>query len=263
MATPQKMTAPLIRGMKAKGTKIVCLTAYDVMSGAIADAAGVDLILVGDSVGNVVLGYDTTLPVTLEAMVYHTAAARRGVSRALLVADMPFGSYQSSVSQAVDSAVALMRAGAEAVKLEGAYVDEIRAIVKAGIPVMGHVGMTPQSVNNFGGFRVQGKGDDARQVMDAAQAIDEAGVFGMVLELIPSSLSKEITANVSSPTIGIGGGLDCDGQIQVFHDVLGLGSFAPKHARRYCEGRELLIKAASQYTAEVRSKEFPGSEHSI
>jgi len=258
-----KMTAPRIRAMKEREEKIVSLTAYDVVSGAIADAAGVDVILVGDSVGNVVLGLDTTLPVTLEDMIHHTAATRRGVKRALLVTDMPFGSYQSSVSQAVDAAIALVKAGAEAVKLEGAYTEQIRAIIKAGIPVMGHVGMTPQSVNNFGGFKVQGRGPEAHAVIEAAKQLDEAGAFAIVLELIPAALAKEITHEVSCPTIGIGAGAECDGQIQVFHDILGLGDFNPKHAKVYCKGRELLLKAASDYACEVRCSAFPTEEQSV
>jgi len=258
-----KMTAPRVRAMKERGEKIVCLTAYDVTSGAIADAAGVDIVLVGDSLGNVILGLDTTLPVTLEDMIHHTSATRRGVKRALLVSDMPFGSYQSSVEQAVEAAVALVKAGAEAVKLEGAYTDQIRAIIKAGIPVMGHVGMTPQSVNNFGGFKVQGRGSEAEAVLDAAKQVDRAGAFSMVLELIPVALAKEITATVSCPTIGIGAGIECDGQVQVFHDILGLGDFNPKHAKVYLKGREMLLKAATDFTCEVRCSAFPTDEQSV
>ena len=258
-----KMTAPRIRAMKERGEKIVCLTAYDVVSGAIADAAGVDIVLVGDSVGNVVLGLDTTLPVTLEDMIHHTTATRQAVKRALLVTDMPFGTYQSSVTQAVDAAIALVKAGAEAVKLEGAYTDQIRAIIKAGIPVMGHVGMTPQSVNNFGGFKVQGRGPEARAVIDAAKEVDASGAFSIVLELIPAALAQEITCQIGCPTIGIGAGIECDGQVQVFHDILGLGDFKPKHAKQYVNGRELLLKAASDYVCEVRCSSFPSEEQSV
>lgn len=258
----QKVTAPRIRAMKARDEKVVCLTAYDATSGAIADAAGVDVILVGDSLGNVVLGLETTLPVSLEDMVHHTSATRRGVKRALLVADMPFGSYQSSVAAAVDAAVVLVKAGAEAVKLEGAYTEQIKAIVKAGIPVMAHVGMTPQSVNNFGGFRIQGRGEDAHAVIQAAQDVDKAGAFAIVLELIPADLAKEITAMVSCPTIGIGAGVDCDGQVQVFHDILGLTDMRLKHVKIYCEGRELFEKAVALYSREVRCAVFPTPEQS-
>lgn len=256
------MTAPKLFGMKRAGERIVCLTAYDVVMGAIADAAGVDLVMVGDSLGNVILGYESTLPVSLDDMLHHTRAVRKGVTNALLVADMPFGSYQASVEQAVDSAIALAKAGAEAVKLEGAYSDQIRAIIRAGVPVMGHVGMTPQSMNNFGGFRVQGKGDDAHRVMEDAQAVDEAGVFSVVLELIPHALAYEITQAIDCPTIGIGAGPGCDGQVQVFHDLLGLGDFRPKHAAVYCEGRTLFQEAIMRYAEEVRSSAFAKDEKS-
>src|SRR5688572_9369275 len=192
-----KVTAPRIRAMKEAGDKIVCLTAYDAYFGRLADQAGVDLVLVGDSLANVILGYPNTVPVTLEEMAHHVRAVRRGVSRALLVADLPFGSYNASVEQAVNSAVELMKAGAEAVKLEGEYSEAISAMVKAGIPVMGHVGMTPQSVHNFGGFKLQGKGKSAEPVLQAAKAVEQAGAFSIVLELIPATLSKSITEALS------------------------------------------------------------------
>jgi 3-methyl-2-oxobutanoate hydroxymethyltransferase len=258
-----KVTAPIVRGMKDKGAKIVVVTAYDAPFGEMADEAGVDVVLVGDSLGNVVLGYPSTLPVSLDDMVHHTAATARGVKRALIVADMPFGSYQSSPAQAVDSAIRLVKAGAEAVKLEGAYTAEVKAILKAGIPVMGHVGMTPQSVNKFGGHRVQGKGDGAQEVLDSAAALDEAGVFSMVLELVPSALAQEVTRKVSCPTIGIGAGPYCDGQVQVLHDMLGLSVQKFRHAKRYAEGREAFVEALRSYASEVRDGGFPGSEHSI
>jgi 3-methyl-2-oxobutanoate hydroxymethyltransferase len=248
--------------MKGGPDRIVSLTAYDAASGALADEAGVDLVLVGDSVGTVMLGMASTLPVSLETMIHHTAAARAGVSRALLVADLPFGSYQSSVEQAVDSAVALVKAGAEAVKLEGSYTDAIRAIIKAGIPCMGHVGMTPQSINNFGGPRVQGKGEGSHAVIQAAREVDEAGAFSMVLELIPAALAREITCSVSCPTIGIGAGVECDGQVQVWHDILGLTPMKFKHAKVYCDASELFLQAIRSYASEVRSGSFPTGEHS-
>ncbi|CAN5577611.1 3-methyl-2-oxobutanoate hydroxymethyltransferase [soil metagenome] len=255
-----KITAPKIRAMK-KG--IVCLTAYDATFGAIADAAGVDLVLVGDSVGNVLLGYPSTVPVTLEQMVHHTAATARGVKRALIVADLPFGSYQSSIAQAVDSAVALMKAGAEAVKLEGTYTEEIRAIIKAGIPVMGHVGLTPQSVNLFGGHKVQGKGDAGETVLNAAKAIEEAGAFAIVLELIPAALSKQITEAISIPTIGIGAGAECTGQVQVLTDVLGIEPRQFRHAKPYMDGHKLMVEALQAYAQEVRDGQFPAAENSF
>jgi len=256
-----KMTAPAIRALKAKGDKVVCITAYDYSSGQIADASGVDLILVGDSLGNVVLGYDTTLPVTLDQMCHHTAAVARGVKRALLVADLPFGSYQSSASQAVDSAVALVKAGAAAVKPEGAKAETVQAILSAGIPVMGHVGMTPQSVHQFGGFRLQGKGSAGDAVLTAAKSLDELGVFALVLELIPMDLSKRISEAIGCPTVGIGAGPYCDGQIQVFHDALGLNDSPFRHVKRFADGYRQFTTGLSQYASEVRGGQFPTKEH--
>ena len=259
----EKITAPLIREKHRKGERIVCITAYDAMWGQIADTAGVDLVLVGDSVGNAVLGYPSTVPVTLDEMVAHTMATRRGVKRALFVSDLSFGSYQSSVSQAVDSAVRLVKAGAESVKLEGDYTEQITAIVRAGIPVMGHVGMTPQSVNLFGGFKVQGKGAAAQSVIDAAKRVQDAGAFSIVLELIPADLAREITELLEIPTIGIGAGIHCSGQVQVIHDMLGFGPRGLKHAKAYVNGAELFTDAVKQYAEEVRSAEFPGQENSF
>jgi 3-methyl-2-oxobutanoate hydroxymethyltransferase len=260
---PDKVTVPHIRSMRSKGEKIVCVTAYDATFGSIADESGVDVILVGDSLGNVMLGYQSTVPVTLDQMVHHVSATRAGVKRALFVADMPFGSYGSSVAQAVDSAVALMKAGAEAVKLEGPYTDEICAIMKAGIPVMGHIGMTPQSVNTFGGHRVQGKGDSSERVVQEAQAVAEAGAFAMVLELVPADLAERITSKVACATIGIGAGAGCSGQIQVLHDVLGLTGQSFKHAQVFVEGRQLLRRGLEDYLESVREGRFPGKEHSF
>ncbi len=249
--------------MKAKGERIVCLTAYDFPSGQIADEAGVDLVLVGDSLGNSVLGYENTLPVTMEEIEHHTRACRRGVSGALFVVDLPFGSYQSSVALAVESSVRLMKAGAEAVKLEGAYTEAIAAIVRAGIPVMGHVGMTPQSVNAFGGFKVQGRGEDSTVVREAACCVQEAGAFAIVLELMPASLASVITSSLEIPTIGIGAGVGCDGEIQVFNDVVGLSPEVYKHSRDYVGGRELFVEGLKRYAADVRSRAFPGEENSF
>jgi len=258
-----KITAPSIRLMRSKGEKIVCITAYDAVFGRMAEAAGADLILVGDSLGNVVLGYDSTLPVTLEEMVDHTRATRHGVRRALYVADMPFGTYQASVEDAVRAAVLLAKAGAEAVKLEGEYTEAISAIVKAGIPVMGHVGMTPQSVNVFGGFRVQGKGEAGQAVLDAALRIQDAGAFAIVLELIPAALAARITEELQIPTIGIGAGAQCSGQVQVIHDVLGLNDKPMRHAKRYITGYDCFVEALRQYSSDVRAQVFPGDEHSF
>jgi 3-methyl-2-oxobutanoate hydroxymethyltransferase len=260
---PDKMTAPAIRAMKGRGEKIVCVTAYDCVSAHLADESGVDLILVGDSVGDVVLGYENTLPVTLDEMIHHTKAVRRGVRRALLIADMPFGSYQSCVEQAVDSAVALVKAGAEGVKLESDYTEVIDAICRAGIPVMGHVGMTPQSVLRFGGFRVQGRAEQGEAVIHQARGVDEAGAFSMVLELIPATLAQAITEAAECPTIGIGAGPHCDGQILVFHDLLGLSARPLKHVKRFAEVGEECRRGLAAYTEEVRKGKFPKEEHSF
>lgn len=249
--------------MKERHEQIVVVTAYDASFGAIADEAGVDVILVGDSVGNVMLGYETTLPVSLEQMIHHTAATAKGVKRALVVADLPFGSYQVSPEQAVESSIALMKAGAQAVKLEGEYTEAIEAIVRAGIPVMGHLGMTPQSVHKFGGFRVQGRGKAGCALIDAGKSIEEAGVFSFVLELIPEETAAEITAQVSVPTIGIGAGARCDGQVQVLHDVLGLSPEIFKHAKAYLNGRSLILDALRGYAKDVKSGAFPSSENAF
>ncbi len=257
-----KVTAPLVLGMKRQGVRISVVTAYDFVSGAIVDESGAEVALVGDSVGNVMLGYANTLPVSLDEMVHHTSATARGLRRALLVADMPFGSYQSSPAQAVDSAVRLVKAGAEAVKLEGTYVEAIGAIVRAGIPVMGHLGMTPQSVHRFGGHKVQGKAEAEQGLLDDAKALEDAGSFSMVLELVPALAAKRVTEAVSVPTIGIGAGPHCDGQVQVFHDLLGLSRSKFRHAKRYLEGFEVLLEGVRRYVCEVREGEFPGSEHS-
>lgn len=249
--------------MKADQTPVVCVTAYDFTSGAIADSAGVDVILVGDSVGNVVLGFDTTVPVTLDTMVHHTAATARGVKRALLVADLPFGSYQTSPEDAVRSAVALARVGAEAVKLEGDYDEACTAIVRSGLPVMAHVGFTPQSVNQFGGFRVQGRGDEGERVLEQAKLMENAGAFAIVLELVPAELAARISETLTIPTIGIGAGPHCDGQIQVFHDLVGLAPKVYRHAKKYANGRSSFVKGIRTYSSDVRSKTFPTEDQSF
>lgn len=260
---PDKVTVPTIRSLHAKGAKIVCITAYDAVLGSLADAAGADIILVGDSVGNTQLGYPSTLPVTLADMLHHTRATSQGVRRAHLVADLSFGSYQASVEQAVQSAVSLVKAGAESVKLEGDYTEAIKEIVRAGIPVMGHVGMTPQSINQFGGFRVQGKGAKGEEVIDSAKRIQDAGAYAVVLELIPTDLAARITEELEIATIGIGAGPHCSGQVQVIHDVLGLSSQKLKHAKRYLDGETLMIDALRQYSSEVREGIFPEDAHSF
>ena len=254
-----KVTIPSLVAKRKASEPVVCLTAYDATIGEIADASGVDIILVGDSLGNVIQGHETTVMVTLPDMVYHTRAVRRGVKRALLVADLPFGSYQSGLPQALESSVALMQAGAEAVKLEGPYPELVRELTRAGIPVMGHVGMTPQSVHLMGGFRTQGKGPEAAAgIQETAVSLDLAGAFGIVLELIPPELAASITAAVGCHTIGIGAGSGCSGQIQVVNDVLGLGARRFRHAKAYLDGRALITEALARYTAEVREQTFPG-----
>lgn len=253
----KRVTAPSIAGMKGAG--IVCVTAYDFPTARLADEAGVDLILVGDSLGSVLFGYSTTIPVSLEMIEHHTIAAARGAHRALVVADLPFGSYQASVEDAVRASVLLMKAGAGAVKLEGTYTEHITAIARAGIPVMGHVGMTPQSYHSFGGHRVQR--EDA--VLDDAVAVQNAGCFSVVLELVPAELAGRITKKLAIPTIGIGAGVHCDGQIQVFHDLLGFSDAKFKHAKRYAEVGDVIRTAISSYAEEVRTKVFPGDENSF
>lgn len=253
---------------KRSGEKITVITAYDYPTARLADAAGVDVILVGDSLGMVVLGYENTLPVTMEDMLSHTAAAARGARRAMVVGDMPFMSYQASCAQAVENAGCLVqKAGAHAVKVEGgrAVAESIRHIVDAGIPVMGHLGLTPQSVLKFGGFKVQGRSSEAaRHIIEDAKLLEEAGAFAIVLELIPKSLAEEITKSVSVPTIGIGAGPYCDGQVQVIHDILGLyGERIPKHAKKYLSLSENIEEAIKNYVSDVRRGEFPGPEHSF
>ena len=239
------------------------VTAYDATFAEIADEAGFDAILVGDSLGNVVLGYPSTIPVTISDMVHHVRAARAGVKRSLLIADLPFGSYQSGVNGAVDSAVTLMKAGADAVKLEGNYFDEIAAISKAGIPVMGHFGFTPQSIHQFGGHKVQGRGEKADLIVEATKAAQSAGIFGLVLELIPADLARTISESLEVPTIGIGAGIHCDGQVQVMNDVLGLGTSRYKHAGQYMDGRQLIARALTDYRDAVIRAEFPTQKNSF
>ncbi len=251
------MTAPKLRAMRAAGERIVCVTAYDATFGALADLAGVDVVLVGDSVGNTLLGMRETVGVGLAEMAHHVRATRAGVQDALLVADLPFGSYGASVAQAVESAVLLMKAGAEAVKLEGDHPEAVAACVRIGIPVMGHLGFTPQSVNVFGGHKVQGRGEAGEAVVEAARRLNEAGAFGVVLELVPMDLAARVTREVDLPTIGIGAGAGCDGQIQVLHDVLGLSERVYRHAKPYVDGRGLIVGALRGYADEVRQGAFP------
>ncbi len=260
----ERITAPRIFQLKQDRTKIVCATAYDALEASLLDEAGVDLILVGDSVASVKLGLANTVFATLEMMVHHTAAAARGVERALVVGDLPFGSYQSSVSQCVDSASKLMQAGARAVKLEGDFPDRVAALTHAGIPTMGHLGMTPQSVNKFGGHRVQAKdADGAASLLASALELQQAGAFAIVLELVPSEVARSVTEALSIPTIGIGAGPYCSGEVQVWSDLLGLGTRTYKHAKPYLSGRELILGALRQYAAEVREGKFPSEDNSF
>jgi 3-methyl-2-oxobutanoate hydroxymethyltransferase len=264
----EKFTVPELLRMKQRGEKITCLTAYDYSFARILDSAGVDILLVGDSLGCVIQGHENTLPVTMDEMLYHTRAVARGRKRALVVADMPFLSFQVSPQQAVINAGRfLQEAEAEAVKLEGGVVmqETIAKIVGLGIPVMGHVGLTPQSVHRFGGYKIQGKETDRREVIVSdALAVEEAGGFALVLEGMPAELAKEITEQLTIPTIGIGAGGDCDGQVLVIHDMLGLfDDFRPKFVKRYAELKDVMTGAVKTFIAEVREQKFPAKEHSF
>ena len=264
----QKVTVPEIGKMKQRGEKITCLTAYDYSFARILDEAGIDMLLVGDSVGCVVQGQVNTLAVTMDEMIYHTKAVARGRQRALLVGDMPFLSFQVSGEQAVLNAGRLLKeAGAEAVKLEGgvAVQETIAAIVRAGIPVMGHIGLTPQSVHRFGGYKIQGKEPKRREdLLRDALAVEEAGAFALVLEGMPMDLAKQITERMTIPTIGIGAGAHCDGQVLVIHDMLGLfHDFTPKFVKPYADLRAAMTTAVQTFIEEVREQKFPTPEHSF
>ncbi|HVF44563.1 MAG TPA: 3-methyl-2-oxobutanoate hydroxymethyltransferase [Pyrinomonadaceae bacterium] len=265
---PEKVTVPAVRASKERGEKLVCLTAYDYPTARIVDEAGTDIILVGDSLGNVVLGYDSTVPVTLEDMLHHTRAVRRGVERALLVADMPYGTYHTGPDDAVRAALRLIKeGGAEAVKLEGgrARAEVVRRLVAEEIPVMGHVGLTPQSLNKIGSYRLQAKtADAARALIDDARLLEEAGVFAVVLEVVPREIARAVTEALHVPTIGIGAGADCDAQILVTHDLLGLSfsKTSPRFVRQYADVRAAMNEALQAYAEDVRSGSFPSDEES-
>lgn len=261
-----KNTVISFKQAKEKNDKLTMLTAYDYSTAKLIDNAGINGILVGDSLGMVCLGYEDTLSVTMEDMIHHTKAVSRGVKNTLVVADMPFMSYQTSVYDAVVNAGRLIKEGrAHAVKLEGGLevCDKIEAIVKASIPVMAHIGLTPQSINAIGGFKVQGKDEEAaKRLIDAAIAVEEAGAFAVVLECVPSKLAKIITSKLPIPTIGIGAGVDCDGQILVYQDMLGMyNDFTPKFVKKYENIGERMDIAFKQYISEVKEKVFPGEEH--
>lgn len=262
-----KWTANKIKALKGK-QKIVCLTAYDYSTARIVDEAGIQLVLVGDSLAMTMLGYKTTLPVTMEEMLHHTAAVARGVKDALVVGDMPFMSYQSSIEQAVYNAGRFIKeAGAAAVKIEGGAfrVPVVKALVENGIPVLGHIGLTPQSINEMGGYKIQGKkSGEARRLIADARALAKAGVFAIVIECVPTALGRDITKAADVPTIGIGAGKHCDGQILVAHDLLGLyAEFTPKFAKRYADLGSAMRKAFADYKREVEDGAFPGAEHSF
>lgn len=263
-STSKKVTVPDLRARKG-GEKIAMVTAYDYTMARLADEAGVDMILVGDSLGMVVQGLTTTIPVTLDEMAYHCRAVARGLGRAHLVGDLPFMSYQVSPAQAVESAGKLMKDGAcESVKLEGGeeVAEHVHRIVRAGIAVVGHVGLTPQSVHALGGFKVQGRGSEADRVVEGALALEQAGAFAIVLEAIPPDVASRITALLSVPTIGIGAGAGCDGQVLVSTDLLGLSrGHQPKFAKRFANHGEQAIAAMATYVDEVRSGAFPAAAH--
>ncbi len=263
----QKSVTTFLKAKKA-GAKLALLTAYDYSSAKLVDSSDVDGILVGDSLGMVCLGYKDTLAVTIEDMIYHTKAVSRGVENALVIGDMPFMSYQTSTIEAVRNAGRLVQeAKAQAVKLEGGarVLRQARAIVNAQIPVMGHLGLTPQSVNVFGGFKVQGGNpDQAAQLVEDAQRLEDAGAFAIVLECIPAELAARITTAVSVPTIGIGAGAGCDGQILVYHDMLGIYSdVRPKHAKVFADAGKVIREGINEYVTQVRNSTFPGEEHSF
>jgi len=262
-----RLTIRDIQKMKSAGERIAMLTAYDATSAYLSEAAGAPMLLVGDSMGMVIQGHDSTIPVTLEHIIYHSQIVVRATEKALIVGDMPFMTYKASTDQAMSNAARLMQeAGVSAVKLEGGefIAPTIDRIVQAGIPVMAHIGLTPQSVNQFGGFRVQGKDKDtAEQLLCDAQAVQDAGAFGVVLELVPALLAKEITERLKIPTIGIGAGQYCSGQVQVFHDLLGLfPSFGPRHAKKYADAGKVMQDALTEYVKEVQSGQFPTAENS-
>src|ERR1700682_1536103 len=264
---PEKVNAPSLKASKQRGERLVYLTAYDFPTARIVDEAGIDIILVGDSLGNVVLGYGNTVPVTLDEILIHLKAVRRAVQRALLVADMPYGSFHTGADDAVRNALKLVKeGGAEAVKLEGGHkrVQLVKRLVDEEIAVMGHIGLTPQSINKLGAYRVQGKtAAAARQLMDDAHALEDAGAFAIVLEVVPREIAKLITESVSIPTIGIGAGAKCDIQVLVIHDMLGLsfGKLA-RFVRPYANLHEVITDAVTRYADDVRSGVYPSDEES-
>jgi len=259
---PDKVTTQTVVDMKQSREKISMLTAYDFTMAGIIDSAGVDVILVGDSASNVMAGFDTTVPMTMDHMIYHTSCVVRGVKKALVIADLPFMSYQVTAKEALISAGRMMKeAGAHAIKLEGgkSITDTVKRIVDAGIPVMGHLGLTPQSIYKFGTYKVRAKEErEAEELLRDAKLLEEAGVFSIVLEKIPSELAKKVTESVAVPTIGIGAGPHCDGQVLVLHDMLGLNKdFSPRFLRRYADLHSSMTEAVGNYIKDVKSGDFP------
>jgi len=257
-----------LKAKKKRAERIVMMTCYDYPSARLLEAAGVDILFIGDTLGMVVLGYDTTIPVTMDEMLHHTKAVVRGSSRPHVLADMPFMSYQASPDDALRNAGRLLKeAGAQSVKLEGGtqVAETVRFIVDAGIPVMGHIGLTPQSINQLGGYKVQGKTPAAAvRLINDAEALEQAGAYAVVLECVPAELARTITERLSIPTIGIGAGPHCDGQVQVFHDLLGLfDAFVPKHAKRYADLGSQITEAVRSYASEVREGRFPTDKESF
>jgi 3-methyl-2-oxobutanoate hydroxymethyltransferase len=264
----KKVTIRDFMTARADGRKLVVVSAYDALFARLAEEAGVDAVLVGDSLGNVILGYESTLPVTLDQMIHHGSAVRRGLSRALCIVDMPFLSYQISTETALLNCGRVMReTGAAGVKLEGGgerICTVVSELMSIGIPVMGHLGFTPQSVNALGGYRVQGRGDDAVRLVDEARRLEQAGAFSIVLELMPAAVAEKITASINVPTIGIGAGPHCDGQVLVLHDLLGLNdNFSPRYLKRYATLAADVRRAVSGFRDDVVNNTYPGKEHSF
>ncbi len=262
-----RITINQIKEMKQKGEKITMLTAYDYATAKLVDEAEIPLILVGDSLGMVVLGYESTIPVTMEEMLHHTKAVVRGTKKAMVIGDMPFMTYHVSVEDALYNAASFIQeGGAQAVKLEGGVTvaEKVKRIVECGIPVMGHIGLTPQSIHQFGGFKLQGKTPEAAaKMLEDARALEEAGAFAIVLETVPTPLARLISAKISIPTIGIGAGPDCDGQVQVINDILGsFADFVPRHAKQYAKLTDIISQAVAQYHQEVKAGKFPTEKQS-
>lgn len=263
----KRITTHTLQELKSKGEKIACLTSYDYSMAKIVDGAGVELILVGDSASNVMAGHETTLPITVDNMIYHAQAVVKAVKRALVVVDLPFGSYQGNSEEALRSAIRIMKeSGGHAVKVEGGIEikESIVRILSAGIPVMGHLGLTPQSIYKFGTYAVRAKEEEeADQLIENAKMLDEVGCFGIVLEKIPANLAKRVTESVSIPTVGIGAGPHCDGQILVVHDMLGINKeFSPRFLRRYADLHTIMTEAVANYTKDVKSSDFPNEKES-